>query len=95
MFRIEKIFENHQTELIKVEGEVNDSEVIDWADSLQAMLDDSLKQIILNFSELTFLCPKAVEALIHCMTPNLLLLNCPTALRNRIRAAGWPENILD
>lgn len=95
MFRIEKIFENELTELVKVEGKINDNEVSDWAESLQATLGGSLKQIILNFSELTSLCPRAVETLIQCMKPNLFLLNCPTVVRNRVYAAGWRENILE
>ncbi|MGH7456615.1 MAG: hypothetical protein ACRENG_35025, partial [bacterium] len=78
MFRIDKIFENYQTELLKVEGEIKDSELKDWAESLQSMMNGSPKQIILDFCDATFVSSKAVEILIHQMTQNIFLLNCPT-----------------
>jgi anti-anti-sigma regulatory factor len=95
MFRIDKIFENYQTELIKVEGEIKDSDVKDWAESLQAFVGGSPKQIILDFCDVTFICSKTVEILIQHLAANIFLLNCPAAVKNLVHAAGWPESILE
>ena len=71
MFRIDKIFENYQTELIKAEGEIKDSEVKDWAESLHSIMNGSPKQIILDFCDATFVSSKAVEILIHQMAQSV------------------------
>ncbi len=95
MFRIDKIFENYQTELIKVEGEIKDSDVKDWAESLQAFASGSPKQIILEFCDATFISSKAADILIQRLAANIFLLNCPTAVKNFVHAAGWSESILE
>jgi anti-anti-sigma regulatory factor len=95
MFRINKIFENYQTEIIKVEGEIKDSDAKDWAASLQSIMNESPRQIILDFCDATFVSSKAVEILIRQMTQNIFLLNCPTAVKNLVHAAGRPESVLE
>ena len=95
MFRIDKIFENYQTELIKVEGEIKDSEMKDWVESLQSITNGSPKQIIFDFCDVTHLGVKSVEALIQQMASNIFLLNCPTAVKNLVHAAGWSQSVLE
>jgi anti-anti-sigma factor len=95
MFRIDKVFENDQTEIIKVEGEIKDSDAKDWAESLQSIMNESPRQIILDFCDATFISSKAVEILIHQMTPNIFLLNCPTATKNLVHAAGRSKSVLE
>jgi anti-anti-sigma regulatory factor len=95
MFRIDKVFENDQTEIIKIEGEVKDGDAKDWAESLQSIMNDSPRQIILDFCDATFVSCKAVEILIHQMTKNIFLLNCSTAFKNLVRSAGWPASVLE
>jgi anti-anti-sigma regulatory factor len=95
MFRIDKIFENYQTELIKAEGEIKDSDVKDWTESLPAFVSGSPKQIILDFCDVTHLGPKAAEILIQRLRTNIFLLNCPTAVKNLVHAAGRSENVLE
>ncbi len=95
MFRIDKIFENYQTEIIKVEGEIKDGDMRDWAESLQSIMNGSPKQIILEFCDATCLSAKAVEILIQHLATNIFLLNCPTAVKNLVHAAGWSENVLE
>lgn len=95
MFRINKIFENYQTEIIKVEGEIKDSELKDWTESLQSVMNGSPKQIILDFCDVTHLGPKAAEILIQFLAQNIFLLNCPTAVKNLVYAAGWSGSVLE
>jgi anti-anti-sigma regulatory factor len=95
MFRIDKVFENYQTELIKVEGEIKDSDAKDWAESLQSIINGSPKQIILDFCDAIFISSKAVEILIQRLGTNIFLLNCPVAVKNLVHAAGWSESVLE
>jgi anti-anti-sigma regulatory factor len=95
MFRIDKVFENYQTALIKVEGEVKESDVKDWAESLQSFTNESPKQIIFDFCDATFISSKAVEILIQRLAANVFLLNSPTAVKNLVHAAGWSESVLE
>ncbi len=95
MFRIDKVFENYQTELNKVEGEIKDNEVKDWAESLQSFTNGSPKQIIFDFCDATFISSKAIEILIQHLATNVFLLNSPTAVKNLVHAAGWSESVLE
>jgi anti-anti-sigma regulatory factor len=95
MFRVDKVFENYQTELIKVAGEIKDRDAGDWAESLQSIINGSPKQIILDFCDMTYLSPKAAEILIQRLSTSIFLLNCPTAVKNLVRAAGRLENVLE
>ncbi|MGH7597513.1 MAG: hypothetical protein ACREOI_14255 [bacterium] len=95
MFRIDKVFENYQTEIIKVEGEIKDGDTKDWAESLQSIMNGSPRQIILDFCDATFVSSKAVEILIHQMTQNIFLLNCSTAFKNLVHSAGWSASVLE
>jgi anti-anti-sigma regulatory factor len=95
MFRIDKVFENDQTEIIKVEGEIKDGDAKYWAESLQSIMNGSPRQIILDFCDATFVSSKAVEILIHQMTKNIFLLNCPTAVKNLVHTAGRSASVLE
>ncbi len=95
MFRIDKVFENGQTEIIKVAGEIKDSDAKDWAESLQAIMNGSPRQAILDFCDVTHLSPRAAEILIQRLRTNIFLLNCPTATKNLVRAAGGSESVLE
>jgi len=95
MFRIDKVFENYQTELIKIEGEIKDSDVKDWAESLQAFVSGSPRQIILEFCGAAFISSKAAEILIQHLAANIFLLNCPAAVKNLVHAAGWSASVLE
>jgi hypothetical protein len=78
MFRIDKVFENHRTELIKVEGEIKDSAAKDWAESLQSIINGSPKQ---SFSTLRRDSLSQSRRDTHSPAEHkYFLLNCPTAI---------------
>lgn len=95
MFRIDKVFENYQTELIKVEGEIKESNLKDWAESLQSFTNGSPKQIIFDLCDATFISSQAIAILIQRLTANVFLLNSPTAVKNLVHAAGWSQSVLE
>jgi len=95
MFRIDKIFENYQTEIIKIEGEIKDSDARDWAESLQSIMNGSPRQIIFDFCDATFVSSKSVAIPIQQITQNIFLLNCPASVKNLIHAAGFSKQVLE
>ncbi len=95
MFRIDKVFENDQTEIIRVEGEIKDSDAKDWAESLQSIMNGASRQIILDFCDATFVSSKAIETLIRQMSQNVFLLNCPTTVQNLVHATGFSKQVLE
>jgi hypothetical protein len=95
MFRIDKAFENDLTVLVKIEGELGDGELADWARALPPFTGPSQKQIIFDICDVVFLSPKALEIFIQYLNSHIFLLNCPAAVRNIMHAAGRSANVLD
>ena len=94
MYRINRVFENEALALVRIEGEVNDRELVDWEQALQSIWQGNRRRIILDFCEVAFLSPRAVEALVRQLEAETLLLNCSTTVRNMICSAGCSQNLL-
>jgi anti-anti-sigma regulatory factor len=95
MFRLHRVFENDQTILLKLEGKITDENLSEWTDWLASITRDASRQIILDGCDLDFISTKAVEKLVGQITPNLFLLNCPTAIKNMVHIAGLSKNVLE
>ena len=95
MFRIKMIFENKQTLLLKVEGEIAENNLDEWSNWLEFFTEQTKKQIILEFCDLIFASQKAVEKLLEKMTNNVYLLNCLTAVKNIAHSSGFSKNVLE
>ncbi len=95
MFRIKKIFENEQTVLFKVEGEIVESDLDDWSNWLESLFMHTNKQFIIEFCHLVIVTQKGVEKLFEHMRSNVYLLNCPTAVTNIAHSLGFSKNVLD
>ena len=94
MFRIERIFENDLTVIIKIEGEISDENVPDWKNEISRLMELREREIIFEICNVTFMCPKAVEVLIKLLTKKIFLLNCPTSVSNMLHSAGLSANVL-
>jgi anti-anti-sigma regulatory factor len=94
MYRINGVFENETLALVRIEGQVSDRELADWEQSLQSIRPDGSRRLILDFCEVAFISPRAVEALVLQLGAETLLLNCSTTLRNMICSAGCCKNLL-
>ncbi len=95
MFRIQKLFENEQTVIVKAEGEITEAELNDWKKEIAAVASSADQQVILELWSISFMSPKAVEALMQCLSENVYLMNCPVYARNVLQTAGLSDRILD
>src|SRR5262245_13691162 len=95
MFRITKAFENPITYIFRIEGKITDNGLSDWADEINKFKSVSGRQVILDFSQLFFIAPKAVEMLLNNITENVFILNCSTEIRNRFHSSGLSGRMLE
>lgn len=95
MFLIKRVYENELTALFKVEGEITDLTLEDWAEALAALLAQTQKHVILDCCDVTFVSLKVAEKLIAQMTSKIFLLNCPTRVQNLVHAAGFAKQVLE
>ena len=95
MFRITKAFENPITFIYKIEGKVADSSLSEWTKELSTLTSGSGRQVILDFSQVFFISPKALEVLIKKMTDQLYILNCGIEMRNLLHASGMAGRMLE
>ncbi len=95
MFLIKKVYENELTALLKIEGEITDLALDDWAEALASLLQQTNKHAILDCCDATFVSLKGVEKLIRQMTDKIFLLNCPTTVQNLVHAAGFSKQVLE
>jgi hypothetical protein len=95
MFRISKAFENDSTILFKIEGEIGEGALADWASALASCIEPTQKQIIFDICDVVFFSAKAPAILMQQMHHNIFLLNCPAAVRNIMHAAGRSANVLE
>jgi len=95
MFLIRKIFENDLTLIFKIEGEITDVSLDVWADEISALKKQSERQIILVFSSVSYMSPKAIEKLVELWSNNIYLLDCTIFIRNMLHTAGLSANLLD
>ncbi len=95
MFLIKQVYENELTALLKIEGEITDLALDDWAEALASLLQQTNKHTILDCCDATFVSLKVVDKLIRKMTDKIFLLNCPTTVQNLVYAAGFSKQVLE
>jgi anti-anti-sigma regulatory factor len=95
MFLIKKVYENDLTALLKIEGEITEFALEDWAEALASLLRQTKKHVILDCCDANFVSLKVAERLIQQMTDKIFLLNCPTAVQNLVHAAGFSKQGLE
>ncbi len=95
MFLIKKVYENELTALLKIEGEISNLTLEDWAAALASLLQQTNKHVILDCCDITFVSPKIAERLLQQMTNRVFLLNCPTMVQNLVHAAGFSKQVLE
>ena len=95
MFRIRKFLGNKITSIVKIEGEIADSDLSTWADEVNALTPDGTSQTVLDCSSITSISPKALEVLSGRLSEGIYLINCPAWVKNRLRSLGRSPNVLD
>ncbi len=94
MFLIKKVYENDLTALMKIEGQITNLTLEDWAEALATLLRQTNKHVILDCCDVTFVSPGIAERLLQQMTNKVFLLNCPTTVQNLALAAGFSKQVL-
>jgi anti-anti-sigma regulatory factor len=95
MLRITKAFENDSISIYKIEGKISEETLGVWAEEIRALNKMADRQIILDLSQVWFICTKGMEVLVQLMSNNLYLLNCPMEVRNVLHTAGLSARILE
>ena len=95
MFLIKKVYENELTALLKIEGEITDLTLEDWAVALASLLQQTHKHVILDCCDVTLVSSKIAERLLQQMTNRIFLLNCPMTVQNLVHAAGFSKQVLE
>ncbi len=95
MFRIKNVFENTQTVLFKIEGEINERDIAEWSNWLDSFSRQVEKQIIIEFCHLIIVAQTAVDELFKHMSKDIYLLNSPTDVKNIAHSAGFSKNVLE
>lgn len=95
MFRIRKIWENNLTLILKIEGEISDSDLSIWAEEVGALTQEGTRQTVLDCCSVTSISPKALEVLSERLSGGIYVVNCPVWVKNILHSAGRSKNILD
>ena len=95
MFRITKAFENSITFIYKIEGKVTDNSIPEWQEELNKLKAEAGFQVILDFSQVFYISPGALQALLANMTDQVYILNCGIEIRNVLHAFGLAGRMLE
>lgn len=95
MYRIHRVFDNSTAVLIKIAGEVTDSDLIEWTGFLDLLGSWANREIILDFCEVPRISSRALIVLVERFGPNLRLLNCPKAMKNALASFGLSDRLVD
>jgi hypothetical protein len=95
MFRISRVFETAAVVIVKVSGQIKDSDQAAWPAFLDSLRNETGRWVVLDFSEVTRIEPRATTTLLRRLPETVLLMNCPTDVRNVVESAGLTDQILD
>jgi len=95
MFRIKKIFNNKLTAILRIEGDINNGNLVILEEEISALLQTPKQQVILDGSAISFVTPKAVELFNNILFNDIYLLNFPINFRNMLDSLGWSDRILE
>ena len=95
MFRIRKLLENDITSILKIEGEISDSDLRFWAEVVGALNQDGVRQTVLDCCSVTSISQKALEILSGRLSGGIYLVNCSVWVKNILNSAGRSKNVLD
>jgi len=95
MYRISTVFETACVEIVKLAGQVTDFDLAGWADFMADLERQDGRWIVLDFCDVSRVDRKPAEMLMRMVPKHVLLLNCPTAIKNMAAARGLCERVLE
>jgi hypothetical protein len=95
MYRISRIFETSCVAILKLAGQVTDLDVTGWEDFLKDLAAETGHSIVLDFCDVCRVDRKPAELLVRMLPEHVLLLNCPTGIKNMAESAGLRRQVLE
>ena len=95
MYRISRIFETSCVAILKLAGQVTDFDMDGWAEFLEELAGETGRSIVLDFCDVSRVDRKPAELLVRDLPKHVLLLNCPTRIKNMADSAGLRGQVLE
>jgi hypothetical protein len=95
MYRISRVFETSSVVIVKIAGQVTDFDLDGWSDFLKDLEGETVRWVVLDFCDTARVDRKAAELLVRNLSKHLLLLNCPTGIKNMADSAGLRGQVLE
>lgn len=95
MYRISRVFETPSVAIVKLAGQIADSEAEAWIVFLKELQREPPRSVVLDFCEVQWVGRKAADILVDLLPKNILLLNCPVGIKNLISSAGYSSQLLE
>jgi hypothetical protein len=95
MYRISRVFETSCAAILKIAGQITDLELDGWSEFLKDQENETGRFIILDFCDVSRVDRKAEELLVRNLPTHVLLLNCPTGIKNMAESAGLRGQVLE
>lgn len=95
MYRMSRVLETPSVAIVKIAGQITDSDLSGWADFVREMDCESGRWIVLDFCDVCRVDRKAAALLVETLPKHVLLLNCPIGIRNMADSAGLGSQILE
>lgn len=95
MYRISRVFETSSVAIVKIAGQVTDYDLGGWSDFLKEMEQETGHWVVLDFCDVSRVDRKAAELLVRTLPRHVLLLNCPTGIKNMADSGGLRAQVLE
>jgi len=90
-----RVFETSSVVIVKIAGQVTDFDMNGWSDFLKDLEREAVRWIVLDFCDTARVDRKPAELLVRNLSKHLLLLNCPTGIKNMADSAGLRGQVLE
>ena len=95
MYRISRVLETSSVAIVKLAGQVTDFDLNGWSEFLGELEAETGRWIVLDFCDVSRVDTKPADLLVRTLPKHVLLLNCPTGVKNMADSAGLRDRVLE
>jgi hypothetical protein len=95
MYRISRVLETSSVAIVKIAGQVTDFDMTGWSEFLKELEGEAGRWIVLDFCDVSRVDRKPSELLVRILPKHVLLLNCPTGIKNMADSGGLRGQVLE
>lgn len=96
MYRLKTVYSRPHTCIIKIEGDIRVQDAQQWREAIEGIRKgESARQIILDFSSVSFVSPAAIAEITEVIGDGVFLMNCTTFVRNIMQSSGLGKHVLE